>query len=279
MEQDLRTNFSFSVEEHKALMLIIQQSLSIHRQTEMFLWLQGDMQQFIPHETLIAAWGDIAAGKLCFNIISSNPAIRDDPTPLLGIASLTRRCFDRWTANRCHPVIVEASQGFSAEEAASEGAVTRSLKQMRSAVIHGIEDERGAGDCIYMAFHSDVHPDPPAVRRMTELILPFIDVTLRRIRRRGDCLPEYRFNGDAVSNDAVNDAIGDAFGLSARELEVMKWVRYGKTNQEIGMILSISIFTVKNHLQRVFGKLNVVNRTQAVAKLIAPQGTLRARTN
>jgi DNA-binding CsgD family transcriptional regulator len=52
-----------------------------------------------------------------------------------------------------------------------------------------------------------------------------------------------------------------------RELEIMDWVRKGKTNQEIGMILNISVFTVKNHLQRVFKKLDVLNRAQAVARI------------
>jgi DNA-binding CsgD family transcriptional regulator len=46
---------------------------------------------------------------------------------------------------------------------------------------------------------------------------------------------------------------------------IMQWVRAGKTNAEIGMILDISAFTVKNHLQRIFKKLNVFNRAQAVA--------------
>lgn len=270
MEQDLRTNFSFSVEEHNALMSIIQQSLSIYRQTEMFMWLQGDMQQFIPHETLIAAWGDISGGQLCFNVISSNPSFNSNHVQAPWIASLVRRYFDRWTENHCHPVVVKAGHGFGAEDAPAECSVMHSLKLMRSAVIHGIEDERGAGDCMYLAFHSDGHPDPATARRMTELILPFIDVTLRRVRR-SDCLPEYRFNHGGSAKDIVDDV----FGLSARELEVMNWVRFGKTNQEIGMILSISIFTVKNHLRRVFEKLNVVNRTQAVAKLITPQGNIR----
>ena len=40
----------------------------------------------------------------------------------------------------------------------------------------------------------------------------------------------------------------------------------GKTNSEIGQILDISFFTVKNHAQRIFRKLDVLNRTQAVAQ-------------
>jgi len=59
-----------------------------------------------------------------------------------------------------------------------------------------------------------------------------------------------------------------SLGMSLRELEIMTWVREGKTNQEIGQILDISVFTVKNHLQRIFKKLNVYNRAQAVAQMI-----------
>jgi DNA-binding CsgD family transcriptional regulator len=47
----------------------------------------------------------------------------------------------------------------------------------------------------------------------------------------------------------------------------MDWVRMGKTNAEIGSILSISSFTVKNHLQHIFKKLDVYNRMQAVSKI------------
>ena len=41
----------------------------------------------------------------------------------------------------------------------------------------------------------------------------------------------------------------------------------GKTNPEIGCILHISEFTVKNHIKSIFAKLDVTNRAQAVAKL------------
>jgi DNA-binding CsgD family transcriptional regulator len=55
--------------------------------------------------------------------------------------------------------------------------------------------------------------------------------------------------------------------LSEREVEILDWIAMGKTNPEIGLILDISAFTVKNHVQRVFKKLNVSNRAQAVGKL------------
>ncbi len=51
--------------------------------------------------------------------------------------------------------------------------------------------------------------------------------------------------------------------LTLRESEVLTFVRIGKTNIEISMILGISPNTVKNHLKNIFKKLNVVNRAQA----------------
>ncbi len=54
--------------------------------------------------------------------------------------------------------------------------------------------------------------------------------------------------------------------LSGRELEVMQWLKEGKTAWEIGMILSISERTVKFHIANCYAKLNVTNRSQAIAR-------------
>lgn len=53
-------------------------------------------------------------------------------------------------------------------------------------------------------------------------------------------------------------------GLSGREVEVLALVAKGMTNAEIGRALHISEATVKTHLLRTFGKLDVSDRTAAV---------------
>ncbi len=53
--------------------------------------------------------------------------------------------------------------------------------------------------------------------------------------------------------------------LSAREREVLAWVKEGKTNWEISMILDISERTVKFHVQNIEHKLNAVNKAHAIA--------------
>jgi DNA-binding CsgD family transcriptional regulator len=56
--------------------------------------------------------------------------------------------------------------------------------------------------------------------------------------------------------------------LTPRELEILRWIYLGKSNCEVGTILGISGLTVKNHVQKILRKLNVVNRTQAVGKAL-----------
>ena len=61
------------------------------------------------------------------------------------------------------------------------------------------------------------------------------------------------------------EALAEAFGLTAREAEVLYWVAQGKINRDIGDILGASPATVKKHLERVYAKLGVETRTAATA--------------
>jgi DNA-binding NarL/FixJ family response regulator len=54
--------------------------------------------------------------------------------------------------------------------------------------------------------------------------------------------------------------------LSAREIEVLRWVAEGASNTEIATRLHISDATVKSHLVHIFSKLGVSSRTAAVSR-------------
>ena len=56
--------------------------------------------------------------------------------------------------------------------------------------------------------------------------------------------------------------------LTHRELECLRWVAAGKTDPEIGMILSISAATVKFYVDAARNKLGARTRAQAVARLV-----------
>ena len=54
--------------------------------------------------------------------------------------------------------------------------------------------------------------------------------------------------------------------LTKRELEVLRLVTAGNSNEDVAQLLSIAPTTVKKHLGNILGKLDAKNRTQAVAK-------------
>ena len=57
--------------------------------------------------------------------------------------------------------------------------------------------------------------------------------------------------------------------FTTREAEVFCWVAQGKTNAEIGLILSMSRRTVEKHLEHVYRKLGVGTRLAAVLLVLA----------
>lgn len=64
----------------------------------------------------------------------------------------------------------------------------------------------------------------------------------------------------------VNEAERLRLGVSLRELEVLQLVAEGLSNQQIAERLFVSLNTVKTHSSRIFEKLEVRNRTQAVER-------------
>ena len=65
-------------------------------------------------------------------------------------------------------------------------------------------------------------------------------------------------------------------GLTGREAEVLFWASQGKSNGEIAIILASNVRTIGKHLQRIFAKLMVENRTAATRAALAAVNHLSA---
>lgn len=70
-----------------------------------------------------------------------------------------------------------------------------------------------------------------------------------------------------TTNEPVNapSSLADNFGLSRREAEVMALVADGLNNRQIAENFFLSEKTVKNHINRIFGKMHVTSRAEAVS--------------
>lgn len=69
-------------------------------------------------------------------------------------------------------------------------------------------------------------------------------------------IPDHSSNQEAI----------EKMGISRRELEVLQAMSEGLSNQEIADRLFVSLNTIKTHSSRLFEKLDVKRRTQAVEK-------------
>ena len=239
---------------------LIDEVLGVRRHIDLMRWLQGGLQRYIPHDILIAAWGDFHLGVIHYDIVSAIPSVRSENVLAESIAPLLTGLFDRWIVQDRRPFSLNVGQeGFSWEGVATQGPIAEAMKTMRSSLVHGINDQRGRHDCLYVFFSCK-----PKRRKhesqAAKVLLPYIDTALRQV----DLMPNQyaKVAGPVAHLEAEG---GDNEVLSDREAEIMKWVAMGKTNGEIGSILNVSSFTVKNHMQRIFKKLDVFNRAQAVS--------------
>ncbi|HWV18875.1 MAG TPA: XrtB/PEP-CTERM-associated transcriptional regulator EpsA [Rhodocyclaceae bacterium] len=259
---------NISVTELGPLLSLVHESTTIKRHFELFAWLQNQVQRFLPHDILIAAWGDFSRGQICHDIVSPMAGMRTDAFGEGTLQPFLGTLFKRWHEGRHLPYLVRTEGGFYHEQLSSP-VLARALASMRCGLVHGIKDQRGHHDCLYVFLGHDKLGDTGS-RDALRFLLPHIDMSFRQI----GLLPGQHFHtvqAETRIDTAVLEELEEEYdnGLSNRETEIMHWVGLGKTNQEIGLILSISAFTVKNHLQRIFRKLNVSNRAQALAQSLS----------
>ncbi|SHG04332.1 response regulator transcription factor [Bradyrhizobium erythrophlei] len=72
-----------------------------------------------------------------------------------------------------------------------------------------------------------------------------------------------RLAKDSSTNTSAQ--FSSELGLTTREGEVLSWLAKGKTNRDIAQILGLSPRTVDKHLEQIYAKLGVENRTAAAA--------------
>ncbi len=70
------------------------------------------------------------------------------------------------------------------------------------------------------------------------------------------------------------DSHTNSYDLSEREFQIMELVSIGKFNKEIADKLNIQPATITKHIQHIFQKMGVQNRTEATLKFLEMTGKL-----
>jgi len=234
--------------EQEYLLRAIEAGVRVASLHQLFLWTQGQLQALLPHAVLACmqfAPGGALLGIDCLHGTVLAPAAlaalggRRDGLAL----RIARHCMGSgrlpalFDAGGREEEDAQALEGFRAELAALG---------FDSVLAHGT-GQTAAGASVFVLFGLPMRPSARHAYFL-ELLVPHLHLALARLPPHGGA------------------AAAPARSLSARETEIVGWLREGKSNDEMGQILGISGLTVKNHLQRIYRALGVSNRAHALAR-------------
>ena len=229
----------------------IEGSLKVSRRVHFFLWSQGALQGLLPHDMLLCVFGDFVNTRFKFDFFSQTKVDQEVIDKLTDpVEGLLHRIIQDWLDGERIPCRYSVKP-----EKPSEDPLHTYLRRIGydQVIAHGAREIQGSESSFFIFFQkSNINGTRSAETHLLDMVMPHLHMALYRM------LPNER-NGNSpeISPESI---------LSTRELEVLHWVREGKTNHDIGQVLQISPLTVKNHVQSILRKLNVSNRAQAVAK-------------
>lgn len=237
----------------ESLILNLDASLRVHARTHFFTWTQGLLQSLIRHKVMICALCNSQPQSLradSFSTLVPDAAVFSGL--LLRDASVARSLIEAWKERQFLPVICEPADIRSL----AGGAFARELQRVGATqiAVHGSHDADGEASSLFV-FGCESGAIGPEQSYLLQLVVPFLHSAWIRSQIR-------------ETTESVRSAPAELKVLTAREQEILRWIYLGKSNGEVGAILKISPLTVKNHVQKILRKLNVVNRTQAVGKAL-----------
>jgi len=257
LPQPAAKRLPLTAEEGVRFFRIVSECGRIRRHQDIYRWLGAEVQHFLPHEILLCAWGDFDSWDVTLDLTSALPGVRTAQLAHCRVDGLVRQAYARWVEAGREPVLMKALDGEAAQHAC-HCPIHTALRGMRSVLVHGVHDKRSARESLYIALGAGSFTRGRSQLRFLSLLDPLfaqIDAAFRKVPAfpRGDARLALREGANVLD-------------LSTREMEVLDALCRGRTNLEIAAALDISPFTVKNHVQRIFRKIGVTNRTQAAAR-------------
>jgi len=134
----------------------------------------------------------------------------------------------------------------------------RRWELVRTVLVYGLALAAGIGVLQWMEFQFIARTHPVEIY-IVLLAIGFLALGVwvgARLFRRGAAPATFEPNTRAQAT----------LGISERELEVLEQLAAGKSNKEISSSLNVSPNTVKTHVSRLYEKLEVSRRTEAILK-------------
>jgi transcriptional regulator EpsA len=232
---------------------VVEASLRVVGRHHFFGWTQGMVQTLLPHEILLCGVDDGSRQGMSMHRFTGTRYFKDEHFAAVCAPrdGLVPRLLVEWQATGA-PVLLDGQAG----ECNGRAVLTEMVKrnELRNIAAHAI---RGGGRGIVGFYGFSRIPGAlgPHTAYIAELIVPYIHATFVRVL------------GNEQKSAGSSSRSGRA--VTARETEILRWIKQGKTNLEIARALELSPWTVKNHVQTILKKLSAQTRGHAVARAMS----------
>lgn len=240
----------------EALGLILELSLRVHTIHQFYCWTQGVLQNLLRHELLICALQKGEATALHVDSFSRTSTQSESVNALFVQDNfLVPPLIKAWQESYFEPVVLDVRN----EASSAESGFARELNRLgaNELLAHGTHDSSGKLVSFFV-FACRSASNASRQLHLLKLLVPSLHavwVHTQFVR--------------PVTMESSRARSSERDLLTAREKDILVWIYRGKSNIEIGIILGLSPFTVKNHVQKILRRLNVFNRAQAVGKALA----------
>lgn len=238
---------SLKNEDRDRLVWIVESSLHVRNHPGFFLWSQGALQLLLPHEILICGARNGGSRSFQMRRYSSSRYFRDEHFAAVcdPQSGLIPRTVSQWLQTGKPCFLFPGS-----DDEQNRQLIDCELKNLVVQAVLGADAEVSG----YFCFSRTSVANEERTVRILELLVPVVYVTFMRVLASDARSTE----GEIRMNSLV----------TRREVEILGWIKEGKTTSDIAGILSLSPFTVKNHVQNVLKKLGARSRSHAVAQAI-----------
>src|ERR671910_1148322 len=145
-------SFQLTPEESARFLRIVSECGRIRRHYDIYRWLRGEVQHFLPHDILLSAWGDFANWDLKLDLTSGLPGVRTAQLAHCRVDQLIRQAYARWIEAGRSPVLLKPADVEPAQHC--HCAIHAALRDMRSVLVHGVHDKRSGRDSLFIALGS-----------------------------------------------------------------------------------------------------------------------------
>lgn len=165
--------------ELRQLLQVVDDSLLVFSHLQLFNWLNQGVRALLPHNIVIAAWGDFSLGLVRYDLVSALPGLRTDDINDSALQPFVTDLFTRWKQNNCAPYAV-ASSGCLDRLAHVQDEMLEKLQGMSTTLVHCIKDQRGRHDCLYI-FLGPEYLGQERPRQLLRYLLPYLDAAFRQV--------------------------------------------------------------------------------------------------